>query len=143
MLGISSISRNAISALNEDFVNGVAAMSFGFSVDNDSNVTASGEATMDGNFTQTTTGNRVREDEGELSFQFDESGFAPLIVKSGEADLITLFDVTGQGTGTFGLGTLELSFNMTYTSDGQIMWSDVNSQATVETWTEIDRNIER
>lgn len=137
MLGLSSISRNAISALNEDFVNGVASMSFGFSVDNDSNVTASGEATMDGNFTQTTAGNRVREDDADLSFQFDESGFTPLIVKVGEADLITLFDVTSQGSGNFGLGTLDITFSMTYTTDGELMWSEVDSQENVETWTKI------
>ena len=137
MLGFSSISRNAISALNEDFVNGGASMSANFNVDGDSNVTASGEATMDGNFTQTSSANRVREDEGELSFQFDESGFTPLVVKVGTADLVTLFDVTGQGAGTFGLGTLDITFSMTYTSDGEIMWSEVNSKENVETWTEI------
>ena len=137
MLGLSSISRTAISALKENFVNGVAEMSANFNVDGDSNVTASGEATMDGNFTQTSSANRVREDDGDLSFQFDESGFTPVIVKVGEANLVSLFDVTGQGTGNFGLGTLDITFSMTYTSDGEIMWSEVDSQENVETWTEI------
>mgnify|MGYP001149929587 FL=1 len=97
----------------------------------------SGVATMDGNFTATTAGMYISgSTNAELSFSGLQSESTAFLVNLGVSSMESAFTETSNGI-MIGSGVATTDFNMTQTSDGDLLYENINAGATEEEYTTI------
>ena len=136
MLGATTFSENAIADQGILFF-GVSEQS---GISSSANVGVgimSGVATMDGNFTATTAGMYISgSTNAELSFSGLQSESTAFLVNLGVSSMESAFTETSNGI-MIGSGVATTDFNMTQTSDGDLLYENINAGATEEEYTTI------
>ena len=97
----------------------------------------SGVATMDGNFTATTAGMYISgSTNAEMSFNGLQSESTAFLVNLGVSSMESAFTETSNGI-MIGSGVATTDFNMTQTSDGGLLYENINAGAAEEEYTTI------
>ena len=136
MLGATTFSENAIADQGILFF-GVSEQSGISSSANAAVGIMSGVATMDGNFTATTAGMYISgSTNAELSSSFTQTTEDIKIVNFTDATLSSAFTQSTNGI-MIGSGVATTDFNMTQTSDGGLLYENINAGATEEEYTTI------
>jgi len=136
MLGATTFSENAIADQGILFF-GVSEQSGISSSTNAAVGIMSGVATMDGNFTATTAGMYISgSTNAELSSSFTQTTEDIKIVNFTDATLSSAFTQSANGI-MIGSGVATTDFNMTQTSDGGLLYENINAGATEEQYTTI------
>jgi hypothetical protein len=135
MLGASALSEYALSDQGV-LLAGVSEMSGIASSANAAIGIMSGIASLDGNFTQTSTGTFISAGaNSDIDFNFTETSAAN-IVKEDSADIESAFTKTTNGI-MIGSGIASSDFNFSQASLGDILFEEINAGATPETYTTI------
>ena len=136
MLGATTFSENAIADQGILFF-GVSEQS---GISSSANVGVgimSGVATMDGNFTATTAGMYISgSTNAEMSFNGLQSESTAFLVNLGVSSMESAFTETSNGI-MIGSGVATTDFNMTQTSDGGLLYENINAGAAEEEYTTI------
>ena len=136
MLGATTFSENAIADQGILFF-GVSEQS---GISSSANVGVgimSGVATMDGNFTATTAGMYISgSTNAEMSFNGLQSESTAFLVNLGVSSMESAFTETSNGI-MIGSGVATTDFNMTQTSDGDLLYENINAGAAEEEYTTI------
>ena len=136
MLGATTFSENAIADQGILFF-GVSEQSGISSSANAAVGIMSGVATMDGNFTATTAGMYISgSTNAEMSFNGLQSESTAFLVNLGVSSMESAFTETSNGI-MIGSGVATTDFNMTQTSDGDLLYENINAGATEEEYTTI------
>jgi len=136
MFGATAFCENAIADQGVLQV-GVAEMSGLASSSNVGVGILAGVAELSFNNTQTTAGIFISGSvNAEVSSNFTQTTENIRLVNEAEADVSSNFTQTSTGIGVF-VGTSSQDLNFTKTSSGDIMFVDVVTDATTETYTEI------
>ena len=136
MLGATTFSENAIADQGILFF-GVSEQSGISSSANAGVGIMSGVATMDGNFTATTAGMYISgSTNAELSFSGLQSESTAFLVNLGVSSMESAFTETSNGI-MIGSGVATTDFNMTQTSDGGLLYENINAGAAEEEYTTI------
>ena len=136
MLGASTFAEHAIANQGVLFF-GVSEQSGISSSTNAAVGIMSGVATMDGNFTATTAGMYISgSTNAELSFSGLQSESTAFLVNLGVSSMESAFTETSNGI-MIGSGVATTDFNMTQTSDGDLLYENINAGATEEEYTTI------
>ena len=136
MLGASTFAEHAIANQGILFF-GVSEQSGISSSTNAAVGIMSGVATMDGNFTATTAGIYISgSTNAELSFSGLQSESTAFLVNLGVSSMESAFTETSNGI-MIGSGVATTDFNMTQTSDGDLLYENINAGATEEEYTTI------
>src|SRR5210317_177426 len=135
MLGASALSEYSI-ADQGILLTGVSEMSGIASSANAAIGIMSGIASLDGNFTQTSTGTFISAGaNADLDFNFTETSAAN-IVKEDSADIESAFTKTSNGIMIrSGVATKDLNFSQD--SLGELLFEEINAGATPEIYTAI------
>ena len=136
MLGATTFSENAIADQGILFF-GVSEQS---GISSSANVGVgimSGVAAMDGNFTATTAGMYISgSTNAEMSFNGLQSESTAFLVNLGVSSMESAFTETSNGI-MIGSGVATTDFNMTQTSDGGLLYENINAGAAEEEYTTI------
>ena len=136
MLGASTFAEHAIANQGVLFF-GVSEQS---GISSSANVGVgimSGVATMDGNFTATTAGMYISgSTNAEMSFNGLQSESTAFLVNLGVSSMESAFTETSNGI-MIGSGVATTDFNMTQTSDGGLLYENINAGAAEEEYTTI------
>ena len=136
MLGATTFSENAIADQGILFF-GVSEQSGISSSANAAVGIMSGVATMDGNFTATTAGMYISgSTNAEMSFNGLQSESTAFLVNLGVSSMESAFTETSNGI-MIGSGVATTDFNMTQTSDGGLLYENINAGAAEEEYTTI------
>ena len=136
MLGATTFSENAIADQGILFF-GVSEQSGISSSANAAVGIMSGVATMDGNFTATTAGMYISgSTNAEMSFNGLQSESTAFLVNLGVSSMESAFTETSNGI-MIGSGVATTDFNMTQTSDGDLLYENINAGAAEEEYTTI------
>ena len=136
MLGASTFAEHAIANQGVLFF-GVSEQSGISSSANAAVGIMSGVATMDGNFTATTAGMYISgSTNAEMSFNGLQSESTAFLVNLGVSSMESAFTETSNGI-MIGSGVATTDFNMTQTSDGDLLYENINAGATEEEYTTI------
>ena len=136
MLGATTFSENAIADQGILFF-GVSEQSGISSSANAAVGIMSGVATMDGNFTATTAGMYISgSTNAEMSFNGLQSESTAFLVNLGVSSMESAFTETSNGI-MIGSGVATTDFNMTQTSDGGLLYENINAGAPEEEYTTI------
>ena len=135
MLGASALSEFSI-ADQGILLAGVSEMSGIASAANAGVGIMSGVASLDGNFTQTSTAIYISAGaNSDLDFNFTEISAAN-VVKEDSADIESAFTKTTNGI-MIGSGVSTTDLNFTQDSLGELLFEEINAGATPETYTTI------
>jgi hypothetical protein len=135
MLGASALSEYSI-ADQGIVLAGVSEMSGIASAANAGVGIMSGVASLDGNFTQTSTAIYISAGaSSDVDFNFTETSAAN-IVKEDSSDIESAFTKTTNGI-MIGSGIASSDFNFSQASLGDILFEEINAGATPETYTTI------
>lgn len=135
MLGASALSEFSI-ADQGILLAGVSEMSGIASAANAGVGIMSGVASLDGNFTQTSTAIYISgSTNADLDFNFTETSAAN-VVKEDSADIESAFTKTTNGI-MIGSGIASSDFNFSQGSLGDILFEEIDAGATPETYTTI------
>ena len=136
MLGATTFSENAIADQGILFF-GVSEQSGISSSANAAVGIMSGVATMDGNFTATTAGMYISgSTNAELNSSFTQTTEDIKIVNFTEATLRSAFTQSANGI-MIGSGVATTNLNITQTSNGDLLYENINAGATEEEYTTI------
>ena len=135
MLGASALSEYSLSDQGI-LLAGVSEMSGIASAANAGVGIMSGVASLDGNFTQTSTAIYISAGaNSDVDFNFTETSAAN-VVKEDSADIESAFTKTTNGI-MIGSGIASSDFNFSQGSLGDILFEEINAGATPETYTTI------
>ena len=135
MLGASALSEYALSD-QSILLAGVSEMSGIASSANAGVGIMSGVASLDGNFTQTSTAIYISAGaNSDLDFNFTETSAAN-VVKEDSADIESAFTKTTNGI-MIGSGVSTTDLNFSQDSLGELLFEEINAGATPETYTTI------
>jgi hypothetical protein len=136
MLGASALSEYALSD-QSILLAGVSEMSGIASSANAGVGIMSGVASLDGNFTQTSTGIFISAGaNSDIDFNFTETSAAN-VVKEDSADIESAFTKTTNGI-MIGSGVINKDLNFNQDTFGELLFENVNAGVTPETWIEIE-----
>jgi len=136
MLGASTFAEHAIANQGVLFF-GVSEQSGISSSANAGVGIMSGVATMDGNFTKTSAGILITGGaNSDMSFSGLQSESTAFLVNVGVSSMESAFTETSNGI-MIGSGVSTTDFNMTQTSDGGLLYENINAGATEEEYTTI------
>ena len=136
MPSFQSISEEPIATFGDNFVDGAATLDANFTQTSTGIAVVGGVSTQSANFTHTSAGTRVRLDDALLVNSFTVGDITANIVSSADATLTASFTQTSAGIGIF-VDSATMSSTFTMTSAGRYLWEPVNTGDSTETWTEI------